>query len=44
VADIAAGRKQYLDGFHIGFDNWHSTHAREHRLSQAIYRTCAPPA
>jgi methionyl-tRNA synthetase len=25
VADIAAGRKQYLDGFHISFDNWHST-------------------
>ena len=25
VAEIAAGRKQYLDGFHIGFDNWHST-------------------
>ena len=22
VADIAAGRKQYLDGFHIAFDNW----------------------
>ena len=27
VADIAAGRKPYLDGFHIGFDNWHSTDA-----------------
>ena len=25
VAQIAAGRKQYLDGFHISFDNWHST-------------------
>ena len=25
VAEIAAGREQYLDGFHIGFDNWHST-------------------
>jgi methionyl-tRNA synthetase len=25
VADIAAGPPQYLDGFHIGFDNWHST-------------------
>ncbi|MFN4996901.1 MAG: class I tRNA ligase family protein, partial [Burkholderiales bacterium] len=22
VANIAAGRKPYLDGFHIGFDNW----------------------
>src|SRR5574343_1009606 len=25
VAQIAAGRAQYLDGFHIAFDNWHST-------------------
>jgi methionyl-tRNA synthetase len=25
LAGIAAGRKPYLDGFHIGFDNWHST-------------------
>jgi methionyl-tRNA synthetase len=39
VADIAAGRKPYLDGFHIGFDNWHSTDAPEnHELAQAIYR------
>ena len=39
VADIAAGRKQYLDGFHIGFDNWHSTDAPEnHALAQDIYR------
>jgi methionyl-tRNA synthetase len=39
VAQIAAGRKQYLDGFHIGFDNWHSTDAPEnHELSQEIYR------
>ena len=39
VADIAAGRKQYLDGFHIGFDNWHSTDAPEnHALAQQIYR------
>ncbi len=38
VADIAAGRKQYLDGFHIAFDNWHSTHAPEnHQLAQQIY-------
>src|ERR1700704_4113873 len=29
VAKIAAGRKQYLDGFHIGFDNWHSTDGPE---------------
>jgi methionyl-tRNA synthetase len=39
VAQIAAGRKQYLDGFHIGFDNWHSTDAPEnHALAQEIYR------
>jgi len=39
VAKIAAGRKQYLDGFHIGFDNWHSTDGPEnHELAQDIYR------
>jgi methionyl-tRNA synthetase len=39
VADIAAGRKQYLDGFHISFDNWHSTDGPEnHELSKDIYR------
>ena len=39
VANIAAGRKPYLDGFHIAFDNWHSTDAPEnHELAQAIYR------
>ena len=38
VADIAAGRKQYLDGFHIAFDNWHNTDAPEnHQLAQQIY-------
>ena len=39
VAGIAAGRQQYLDGFHIGFDNWHSTHSPENtEISQAIYK------
>ncbi len=39
VADIAAGRQQYLDGFHISFDNWHSTDAPEnHDLARQIYR------
>ncbi|MEO6352017.1 MAG: methionine--tRNA ligase [Burkholderiaceae bacterium] len=39
VANIAAGRKQYLDGFHIAFDNWHSTDGPEnHELSRDIYR------
>lgn len=40
VANIAAGRKPYLDGFHIAFDHWHSTDAPEnHRLSQEVYRS-----
>jgi methionyl-tRNA synthetase len=39
VAEIAAGRQRYLDGFHIGFDNWHSTDGPEnHELAQDIYR------
>ncbi len=39
VAEISAGRKEYLDGFHIGFDNWHSTDAPEnHELARQIYR------
>ena len=39
VADIAAGRKPYLDGFHVAFDNWHSTDAPEnHAMAQQIYR------
>jgi methionyl-tRNA synthetase len=39
VAEIAAGRKPYLDGFYIAFDNWHSTDAPEnHELAQDIYR------
>jgi methionyl-tRNA synthetase len=39
VARIAAGRKQYLDGFHIQFDHWHSTDSPENtELSQDIYK------
>jgi methionyl-tRNA synthetase len=39
VARIAAGRAQYLDGFHIAFDNWYSTDSPENvELSQEIYR------
>ena len=39
VAKIAAGGQQYLDGFHIGFDNWYSTDSPENvELSQGIYR------
>jgi methionyl-tRNA synthetase len=39
VARIAAERPRYLNGFHISFDNWHSTHSAENtQLSQEIYR------
>jgi methionyl-tRNA synthetase len=39
VAGIARGRKQYLDGFHIEYDNWHSTHSPENTaLSQDVFR------
>ncbi len=39
VARIAADRPRYLQGFHIGFDHWHSTHSSENTaLSQDIYR------
>lgn len=39
VAEIASGRKQYLDGFHIAFDHWHCTDSPENtELSQDIYR------
>jgi methionyl-tRNA synthetase len=39
VGEIAAGRKEYLDGFHIRFDNWHSTDSPENtELAQQIYR------
>jgi methionyl-tRNA synthetase len=38
VADIARGREEYLKGFRIEFDNWHSTDAPEnHALAQQIY-------
>jgi methionyl-tRNA synthetase len=38
VAGVAAGRQQYLDGFHIDFDNWSSTDTPEnHALARAIY-------
>src|ERR1700734_1502461 len=39
VARIAAGRPQYLLGFHIGFDHWYSTDSPENtELSQDIYQ------
>jgi methionyl-tRNA synthetase len=39
VARIAGERPQYLNGFHIAFDHWHSTDSPENvELSQDIYR------
>ena len=39
VARIAAERPKYLQGFHLGFDNWHSTDSPENTyFSQDIYR------
>src|SRR5262245_12253236 len=39
VARIAAERPRYLEGFHISFDNWHSTDSPENvELSQDVYR------
>jgi methionyl-tRNA synthetase len=39
VRRIAADRPKYLQGFHISFDHWHSTHSTENvELTQLIYR------
>ena len=39
IAHVAAERPQYLEGFHLSFDNWHSTDSPENTaLSQDIYR------
>src|SRR5882724_11580303 len=39
VAQIAAERPKYLNGFHLGFDHWHSTDSPENTaLSHDIYR------
>jgi methionyl-tRNA synthetase len=39
VRRVAAERPKYLQGFHISFDHWHSTHSKENtELSQDIYR------
>ncbi|KQT09685.1 methionine--tRNA ligase [Ramlibacter sp. Leaf400] len=39
VSEIAAGRQEYLDGFHVRFDNWHSTDSPENtELAQGIYK------
>ncbi|CAG0998392.1 methionyl-tRNA synthetase [Burkholderiales bacterium] len=39
VARVAATRPKHLDGFHIGFDHWHSTDSPENvELSRDVYR------
>jgi len=39
IAEVARGREQYLKGFHIEFNNWHSTHSKENtELSHDLYR------
>jgi methionyl-tRNA synthetase len=39
IAGIQSGRKRYLEGFHLAFDHWHSTHSPENSaLSQDIFR------
>ncbi len=39
IAAIQRGRKPYLDGFHLEYDNWHSTHSPENTaLSQDVFR------
>jgi len=40
VAEMAAGRRRYLDGYYLDFDHWHTTDSAENvELSQAIYRS-----
>ncbi len=39
VAEMAAGRRRYLDGYYLDFDHWHTTDSAENvELSQSIYR------
>ena len=39
VGEIARGRRRYLEGFHLSYDNWHSTHSPENsQLSQDLFR------
>jgi len=38
IDEMRAARQQYLDGFHIAFDHWHTTDSAENvELSQSIY-------
>ncbi len=39
IRRIGAGRRQYLDGFHLSFDHWYTTHSPENfELSADVYR------
>jgi len=38
VAEIARGRRRYLEGFHIAYDNWHSTPSPASRSSSSTIR------
>jgi methionyl-tRNA synthetase len=39
IGEMRASRQQYLEGFHISFDHWHTTDSPENvELSQSIYR------
>ncbi len=39
IADMKASHEQDFAGFHIGFDNYHTTHSEENRiLSEEIYK------
>jgi methionyl-tRNA synthetase len=39
VAEIAATRKEYIDGFHLSLDHWHTTDSPENvELAQDIYK------
>ncbi|MGH8162211.1 MAG: methionine--tRNA ligase, partial [Gammaproteobacteria bacterium] len=38
IAEMYAAHKRDFDGFHIGFDNYHTTHSTENReLAESIY-------
>ena len=40
IDEMRAARQQYLDGFNLAFDHWHTTDSPENvELSQSIYRT-----
>ncbi|HZA95233.1 MAG TPA: class I tRNA ligase family protein, partial [Burkholderiaceae bacterium] len=40
IDEMRDARQQYLDGFNIAFDHWHTTDSPENvELSQSIYRT-----